>query len=956
MNGDRWRQVKALFEVAVEQPAGQRDAFLAAAAGGDEALRNEVESLLASDAAEGSFLHQLESAGRRAGFPSAADASTGDVTARPILDPGHRIGPYEIVGLLGAGGMGEVYLARDTRLHRDVALKVLPSLFALDPGRLARFRREAQMLAALNHPNIAAIHGFEDSGDVRALVLELVDGPTLADRIAQKPVPFGQALPIARQIVDAVEAAHEKGIIHRDLKPANIKIDGSGAVKVLDFGLAKAAGSDSALPDPIASQDGLILGTAAYMSPEQARGQRVDKRTDIWAFGCVLYEMLTGRPAFPGDTISDTIAKILEREPDWSALPVATPARIRRLLRRCLVKDPRQRIRDMGDVRIELDAIEEPLPGGPELAMASAAAGPTWLAWAAFLAVAVVAAAWQVFGPMNPLEDPLANARFTLLTNWEGAEEGAEISPDGMFVAFLADATGEFNLWLGQVGTGRFSNLTTGLPPLAANGVIVRKLGFSGDGTEIWFNRSDGTQLVLMPLTGGKPRPFLTEGANTPAWSPGGDRVAYIYKPNRNDPMYVADRIGANPRELIPPGTVKINNPVWSSDGEWIYFVSGPEPQDEIDVDVWRVRSSGGVPERLTNQHTAVNFLALLDARTLLYVARDEDWSGPWLWALDVERRVSRRVASSGVDQYASVAASRDGRRVVATVANPAASLWQVPIRDRLVEDADARPYPLPVPTGQALAPRFGGGSLFYLSARGTADGLWKVENGQASDIWRNVDGALFEPPVVSPDGRRVAVVVRQQGKRHLSIMSADGTDRRTLASSIEVEGVAGQGAADWSPDGEWIVTGGRDARGSALFKIPADGGAPIRLRDGKWVNPVWSPDGKLIVYAGRSLVGQVKLLGLRPGDGASVELPDVMVRPGGYRFLRDGTGLVYLPRIQSLDFWLLDLKKMTARQLTRMSNQGVLRTFDITPDGEHIVFDRSRQNSNVVLIDLPKK
>ena len=359
--------------------------------------------------------------------------------------------------------------------------------------------------------------------------------------------------------------------------------------------------------------------------------------------------------------------------------------------------------------------------------------------------------------------------------------------------------------------------------------------------------------------------------------------------------------------------------------------------------------------KRLTNQHAAVNFFALLDDRTLLYIARDEDWSGPWLWALDVERRVSRRVFP-GVDQYSSVAASRDGRRIVATLANPGASLWQVPILNHPAEDGDARPYPLPVPTGQALAPRFGGPTLFYLSARGTADGLWKIENGRASDIWRNVDGALFEPPVVSPDGRRVAVVVRRRGKRHLSIMSADGTDRRTLASSIEVEGVAGQGAADWSPDGEWIVTGGRDAGGSALFKIPADGGAPIRLRDGKWVNPVWSPDGKLIVYAGRSLVGQVKLLGLRPGDGASVELPDVMVRPGGYRFLRDGTGLVYLPRIQSLDFWLLDLKKMTARQLTRMSNQGMLRTFDITPDGEHIVFDRSRQNSNVVLIDLPKR
>jgi Tol biopolymer transport system component len=219
-----------------------------------------------------------------------------------------------------------------------------------------------------------------------------------------------------------------------------------------------------------------------------------------------------------------------------------------------------------------------------------------------------------------------------------------------------------------------------------------------------------------------------------------------------------------------------------------------------------------------------------------------------------------------------------------------------------------------------------------------------------------NVDGALFEPPVVSRDGRQIAVVVRQEGKRHLSVMFADGTGRRTLAPSIEIEGVAWQGAADWSPDGEWIVAGGRDARGAALFKIPLDGRTPVRLREGPWVNPVWSPSGDVIVYGGRSIVGQVRLLALRAGDGSAVELPDVMVRPGGYRFLPDGKRLVFLPRIQGLDFWMLDLVAGTTRQLTRLSNRGALRTFDITADGQHIVFDRSRQNSNVVQIDLPKR
>ena len=254
-------------------------------------------------------------------------------------------------------------------------------------------------------------------------------------------------------------------------------------------------------------------------------------------------------------------------------------------------------------------------------------------------------------------------------------------------------------------------------------------------------------------------------------------------------------------------------------------------------------------PERLTHQNAPVNFLTPIDSRTLLYVARAEDWSGPWLWALDVESKVTRR-ATAGLEQYTSVSASRDGRRVVATVANPTASLWRVPLLDRLVEDRDAQPYP--VPTERALAPRFGGASLFYLSlsSRGTGDGLWRVQNGQAFEVRKGADGVLSEPAAPSPDGSRVAVIVRQDGKRRLAIMSADGTNSRTLAASIDIQGVAGQGAADWSPDGKWIVTGGDDGQGPGLFKIPVDGGAPVRLVSDDAVNPVWSPNGDLIVYA----------------------------------------------------------------------------------------------------------
>ena len=277
------------------------------------------------------------------------------------LSAGTRLGHYDVTALLGEGGMGQVWQATDTQLNRQVALKILPDAFVADPDRLARFTREAQILASLNHPNIAAIHGIEEAEGTRALVLELVEGPTLADRIAKGPIPLDEALPIAKQIAEALEAAHEAGVIHRDLKPANVKVKDDRTVKVLDFGLAKALDpnpdadpSQSPTLTAAATQMGVILGTAAYMSPEQARGKALDRRTDIWSFGCVLFEMLTGRSAFAGETLSDTIANVLERKQHGEALPSGTPDAIRRLLRRCLDKDVRNRLQHIGDARVEI--------------------------------------------------------------------------------------------------------------------------------------------------------------------------------------------------------------------------------------------------------------------------------------------------------------------------------------------------------------------------------------------------------------------------------------------------------------------------------------------------------------------------------------------------------------------------------------------------------------------------
>lgn len=514
---ERWARVKALFQAAVERPADERDAFLAAETGDDAALRREVESLLASDVSQVSFLE---------GLPVGTDSmlaeprvavpwSTDPAVSRSVLAPGLRVGPYEIVAPLGAGAMGDVYRACDTKLNRDVALKVLPERFALDPDRAARFTREAQLLATLSHPNIGALYGLEESNGAQALVLELVDGPTLADRIAAGPMSIDEAMPIARQIAEAVEAAHEKGIIHRDLKPANIKIARNGMVKVLDFGLAKvwdgaAQAELSASPRLTATGlgEGTLLGTPAYMSPEQARGQPLDRRTDLWSFGCLLYEMLTGRPPFAGDTISDTLAAILDREPDWTALPADTPAPIRRVLRRCLEKDRRRRLDSASDARLEIDdAIA--FPAAETLAPP---ATPSRVTPVAIAGIAVIAAlvGWLLLRP--PPVVPVRPARFTIVPpptqplNVASYDRDLVLSPDGRYLVYRAG-------WgPPTVGTLLMVRAIDEVDARQLPGIYGLGVFFSPDGR--WIGFFTPTELKKVSIAGG---PAITLAAVTGA-------------------------------------------------------------------------------------------------------------------------------------------------------------------------------------------------------------------------------------------------------------------------------------------------------------------------------------------------------------------------------------------------------------------------------------------------------
>ena len=498
------------------------------------------------------------------------------------LTPGTTLGPYSVTAKIGEGGMGEVYRARDTKLDRDVALKVLPQAFTDDPDRLARFEREAKVLASLNHPNIGHIYGLEEAEGQRALVLELIEGPTLADRIRQGPILVDEALPIAKQIAEALEAAHEQGVIHRDLKPANIKVKDDGTVKVLDFGLAKAFGGDisasglanSPTVTAMATQSGIILGTAAYMSPEQARGKPLDKRTDVWAFGCVLYEILSGHRVFGKDTVIDTLSAVLESEPDWHLLPAVTPAGVRRLLRRCLQKDRRRRCHDIADARIELEDLEgESADEGLAATGQTATSGPrTWtiLPWALAmgLGVVLVSTVW-VTGRRSPSPPPeMAHLSIELPAGHSlegrGGAYPLTLSRDGQRLAYVA-AAGQartVSLFLRRLDNRTVREVAdsegAGYPFFSPDGESV---GFWADG---WLQR--------VPFTGGQPLriaavPVLNRGA---AWGPD-DTIVFA---STTEGLQRVSVSGGTPEVLSEAGRWP-----WFLDDGRLLFGSGSEVQ-----------------------------------------------------------------------------------------------------------------------------------------------------------------------------------------------------------------------------------------------------------------------------------------------------------------------------------------------------------------------------------------
>ena len=885
-----------------------------------------------------------------------------------MLTAGTRLGPYEITGSLGAGGMGEVYRARDTKLHRDVAIKVLPDLFATDPERLARFEREARTLASLNHPHIAQVHGVEGT----ALVMELVDGEDLAQRIARAgAIPIDEAVPIARQIAEALEAAHEQGIIHRDLKPANIKVRPDGTVKVLDFGLAKALTPHDASGGPAnsptitsplqMSQLGVILGTAAYMAPEQAKGKPVDKRADIWAFGCVLCEMLTGRPIFTAETTSELLAAVIMKDPDLGELPSATPQSVTRLIRRCLEKDPRQRLRDIGEARVALS--DGSIAAAPSETPPAAAWLPLrWLIpGVAAIAAVAIAGGYLLGSRRQPHTPGQAVTAFTRLTDQPGVERQPTIAPDGKAVVFVNAARGNSDLYLLRVG-GRKSILLTedsdaddyapafspdgsriafrsersggGIFVMEATGESVRRVtdfGFdprwSPDGRSLVvadervadpMSRALSSGLWVVTIADGQRRRVAKADAVGGRWSPGGLRIVYWGlsgrggASDRDIATVAADGSQAESPVWLTADAAVDWSPTWSPDGRYIYFASSRGGT----MNLWRLaidEASGraqGAPEPVTTPTAwSGSFEFSADGRNLVFADQEERcviWNVSFDPAGGVPvgqpRQVMQGRAINSIDlspDRQTIVFSQRGQPWEALgVVRLDGSGWS-----RLTDDSAYHRLPTWSPDGKRL--------LFYMSrGRGRlwtlkpdASGLTEIllPDGQAGGAY----------PVWSPDGSRIAtmsdsgvIVIDPSSSPAKLVDRFDALGRNPDRAVGDSDGMR---PFSWSPDGRWVAGASRYGLRNELVVLDLQTRAyRVLARDA--ASPVWLPDSRRLLFAGsNSLV----LVDVPSGNERRVMPLDRQLDAWGRTLAlsKDGRTLVYLQSQTEGDIWMMKLE-----------------------------------------------
>jgi eukaryotic-like serine/threonine-protein kinase len=879
------------------------------------------------------------------------------------LSAGTRLGVYDVIAQIGEGGMGQVYRARDTKLNREVALKILPDAFASDPDRLARFTREAQVLASLNHPNIAHIHGLEESGGVRALVMELVGGEDLAQRLTRGPIPLDEALPIARQIADALEAAHEQGIIHRDLKPANITIRPDGTVKVLDFGLAKAMDPPTSSPrvtqsptitTPAMTQAGMILGTAAYMSPEQAKGRAADKRSDVWAFGCVLYEILTGRRAFEGEDVSDTIAAVLRGEPDWNALPATVSAAVRTLVQRCLVKDRRQRIADISVAQFLLTdpAALAALPGAPALLLA-APPRPRWKAALPTAATALATAMVVGAGAWGLRSSSLAPAvtRFSFTVPEAEhlslmVQNVVAISPDGTRLAYAANnrlflrSFSEFDAHAvpGSESTSQLSN-----PAFSPDG---RSIAFYVVGENVVKRIAVGGGAAVTICSADRPYGMTWDSASGIVLGQGGKGILDC-SPN-----------GGTPRQLA---TVKegeqAHGPQMLPGGKALLFtiaktVDGAARWDKAQVVVQTMPS--GARKTIINGGTGARYLPtghlLYALGGIVFAVRFDPVQQVVLSEPVPVVEGVRRSGSSGI---ATIHLDMSGTGTLLYIPGPAGTTTTE--RALALADRAGVLTRLAVPPGPYVHVRASrdGGRLAIGSDDGKEAIVWIYEIAGTRTARRLTFGGQNRYPIWSPDGQRLAFQSDREGDLAIFWQRADGTTAAERLTKPD-KGTA-HVPESWSPDGKTLLFS--EAKGSSYsleaLSLPDKRVAPYgAVQSAEPIGSVFSPDGRWIAYSSTLVTGGVASSNRGvyvqpvPATGARYQIPkqELDFHPvWGPR----GTELFYVPTASSGQLAVVSVTTqpgvtfgspvtLPARvTANRISNE--TRAYDILPDGRFI-------------------
>ena len=899
-----------------------------------------------------------------------------------------KLGPYKIVALLGAGGMGEVYRARDTKLNREVALKVLPEAFAKDAARMARFQREAQVLASLNHPNIAAIYGLEESDGVRALVMELVEGPTLAERITRGPIPLNEALPIGRELAEALEYAHDKGIVHRDLKPANVKATSDGKVKVLDFGLAKALespassnsstsrrgrpegpgeGPNSPTLTVVTSQAGVILGTAAYMSPEQARGKPVDKRADIWAFGCVLYEALTARRAFPGDNLTDILAAVIEREPDWTSLPQNTPDTMHVLLRRCLQKDPKRRLHDVADARIEIEeSVRQPLKAAPPGSVA-AITGRRWPLPARLLAAALLGAlvTWSAIRIKGRTDgNPLHLTSVARLTHDPEFSESPTWSPDGKMLAFSSNRSGNYEIYVRQLEGGQEVNVTNDpghdfQPDFSPDGnriafVSTRssrtglvKIGGTGFIAEL---RSIGGDVWVMPALGGQPR-LLARDGNFPTWHPSGTKVIYVSGREDHRGLMEVTADGGTPRSVLPSESSnwEIVRVHYSPSGDWITF--GTNTQQ-----VFLLPASVGSPRELLN---GVSDVWDPSGQRIYYCTRELS-GGTRLRSVEInagtgELKGEPKTVGLLTGILNDLAISCDGRQLAAAEMEGSLNLTRLPLNAN--GDAPSGPEEV-LSRGQVFDRRPSispdGRRIAYMSNRLGPAELWILHLGTKHPIRLDLPG--HDVGVVAtnwlPDSQRLSVVRGSSGGMSLLwIVAGDGSHAEQLPVPPFIA-APGEGFPV-SPDGRTVAYLARSGSNFQLFGFDLLTRQSHQLTStlGDKYGGSWSSDGRWLVYSSNATGStQVWKVGANGGQPEQMTRGDDRNR---HVFLSpDSRWLYYQPNHQNI--YRMPAQGGAAQQVTHFPEAGLfIEEPTISPDGRNLVYCRSNGGSSLWVLTV---